>query len=102
MTSKASKTIVIPIDVEKVIEWFRANGAGQNVLRSNVAKISDELLQPGTLKNDDCYQRGPSKRILFNGKISYPIRELAEYAVARGLMIEQSADEVSVNKMCVR
>ena len=92
MAKRKPKT-VNAVDVEKVEGWLRANGAGQNVLRTNVAKISDDLVQPGTMRNDDCYGRGPSKRIIFNGKIAYPIEALAEYMVKRGLIIEQRIDE---------
>ncbi len=93
MVKRKSKT-VDAVDVEKVQGWLRANGAGQNVLRTNVAKVSDGLLQPGTMRNDDCYGRGPSKRIIFNGKVAYPTEALAEYMVKRGLTIEQQIDEV--------
>ena len=92
MAKRKSKTVT-QVDVEKATEWLRANGAGQNVLRSNVDKISDGLLQPGTLRNGDCYGLGPSKRIIFNGKVAYPIEALAEYMVKRGLVIESTIYE---------
>ncbi len=53
MANKSKRTVT-QVDVEKATEWLRANGAGQNVLRSNVAKVSDGLVQPGTMRNDDC------------------------------------------------
>ena len=91
MVIRKSKTVT-QVDVEKATEWLRANGAGQNVLRSNVDKVSDGFLQPGTLRNGDCYGDGPTKRIIFNGKVAYPIEALAEYMVKRGLIIESSVD----------
>ena len=94
MAKRKSKTVT-QVNIEKVVEWLRANGAGQNVLRTNVAKVSDGLVQPGTMRNDDCYSRGPSERIIFSGKIAYPIKALAQYMINRGLVIEQRVDEVT-------
>ena len=92
MSNKSKKTVT-RIDVERAIQLLKANGAGQNVLRLNVGKVSDDLLQPGTMRNDDCYGRGPNTRIIFNGKVAYPVEALAEYMVNRGLVIEQRIDE---------
>ena len=91
--SNKSKRTVTQVDVEKAIQLLKANGAGQNVLRLNVGKVSDDLLQSGTMRNDDCYGRGPSKRVIFNGKVAYPVETLAEYMVNRGLVIESTVDE---------
>jgi len=90
--AKKSRTVT-QVDVEKATKWLKANGAGQNVLRANVAKVSDNLLRPGTLRNRDSKGNGVSKRIIFNGKVAYPTKALAEYMVKRGLVIEQQTDE---------
>ena len=94
MAKRKSKKVT-QVDVEKATEWLRANGAGQNVLRANVAKVSDGLLQPGTLRNRDSDGDGVNKRIIFNGKVAYPTEALAEYMVNRGLVIEQRIDEAT-------
>ncbi len=75
-------------NVEEVMDWFRKNGAGEVVLRTQAPKISNGFLQTGTLANNDSLGTGPKERVRFGKKVAYPLKALAEYMVSRGFILE--------------
>ncbi len=81
------------IEVEKVVEFLKANGGGTHIKRSKTAKVTCDLVLPGTIRNDDSLERGPDERILFGsrGEVAYPIESLARYMVRRGFVIVTNA-----------
>ena len=91
-----SKKDIDPAQVQEVVEFLRANGAGSHVRRSDAAKVSCGMLNSGTLANEDSAKpsRGPSERVVFGarGCISYPIESLARYMCQRGFAIETRQD----------
>ena len=80
--------------VQIVIEFLKANGAGTHVRRADVGGVSCGMLNSGTCANDDCLKRGPDERVVFGsiGMVSYPIGSLARYMVKRGFVIETQQD----------
>ena len=80
------------MEVEKIVEFLKQNGAGALVPRTEVRRVSCGLLCPGTLANDDSRGKGPREIIRFGemGRVSYPVEALAEYMARRGLTIEKN------------
>ncbi len=85
------------MEIEKVVEFLKANGAGTHIKRSKLSKATCDLVVPGTARNDDSLGRGPDERILFGsrGEVIYPIEALARYMVKRGLVIEVMQESVT-------
>ena len=85
------------MNVEKVVEFLKGNGAGTHVKRSKLAKVTCDLVVPGTARNDDSLGRGIDERILFGarGEVAYPVEALARYMVKRGLTFETSQESAA-------
>ena len=85
-------------DLDAVVEFLKANGAGTLVKRTKVNIHTCDFVMPGTIRNDDSLGRGPDERILFGTKreVAYPVESLARYMLQRGFKVVKR--QVSINE----